>query len=139
MSFNDYWADPRFAPKIPDKKSPSAVVRRGDNIYEPFGIGTFRQLPSSHSLKDGSEDPRSLKHDLGGHHVLVAGEFVYFGGAGPDLPIELECLVVGRGHRCQFTPAQVEAVSHWVSEQPQGVRGRPTLWPAGDDSWREGL
>jgi hypothetical protein len=138
LSFNEYWADSRFASKIPDKTSASALVRRGDNIYQPFGIGAFRQLPSRHSHADGTEDPQSTAHDLGGRHVLVAGDFVYFGGSGPDLPEHLDFLATGRGHRCNFASEQVEAVVGWFSNQARGVLGRPCLWPSGDQSWRQG-
>ena len=139
FSFNDYWADPRFQRKKPDRSSPSAAVRRGDNIYEPYGMGTFRQLPSSHSKRDGTENLESLQHDLGGRHVLVAHEFVYFGGDGPELPPELGFLVVGRGHRCHFSTEQVEMASRWLASQARGIQGRPARWPAEDESWGEDL
>ena len=139
LSFDDYWAAPRFADKVPNKTSASAVARRGDNIYKPSGSGAFHQLPSSHSHEDGSEDPQSMRRDLGGRNVLVADEFVYFGGCGPYLPPELDFLVVGRGHRCRFTPEQVEVVLHWLSTQPRGVRERPGRWPPDDNSWRESV
>ena len=139
LSFNKYWSDARFAAKVPDKTSASAVVRRGDNIYKPLGADAFHQLPSSHSFKDGTENSKNKAHDLGGVHVLVANEFVYFGGGGLDLPGDLAFLKVGRAHRCKFTQEQVQKFTEWVSSQSRGVPGCPTLWPAGDDSWREHL
>lgn len=137
LSIGDYWGDVRFAAKTPDMTSRSMVARQGDNIYEPFGIGTFRQLPSRHSHDDGSENPESMRDDLGGGRVLVAAEFVYFGGDGPELPEALSFLSVGRGHRCKFTPAEVQAVVEWFAAQPRGVRGRPAMWRSDDESWRE--
>ena len=93
-------------------------------------------MPSSHSFKDGTENPDSKTHDLGGRHVLVADEFVYFGGSGPDLPTELEFLIGGRGHRCRFTREQVELFTEWINQQQGGIRDRPTDWPPNDESWR---
>lgn len=139
LSFHQYWSDPRFESKRPDKASRMPTVRRGDSIYEPFGLGTFRQLRSSRLQKNGTEDVTAMKHDLGGRHVLVGVEFVYFGGAGPRLPTALEFLQVGRGHRCRFTQEQVETFLAWVSNQPRGIQRRPAKWPVDDDSWRESL
>jgi len=136
LSFEQYWSAPEFSPKKPDTMSTAASIQRGDNIYEPLGAGDFRQLPSRHSYKDGSENIEQKKRDLGGFHMLVAGEFEYFGGAGPDLPRALAFLKIGRGHRCRFTREQVETFTHWVAGQPRGIRGRPTDWPTGDESWR---
>ena len=137
LAFDDYWSLARFKGKVPDRTSSSAVVRRGDNIYEPLGSGVFRQLPSRHSNPDGTENPEGKTHDLGGGYVLVADEFVYFGGHGPALPAELAFLVAGRGHRCRFTSEQVAAFTHWVSGLPRGIAGRPAMWPPTDDTWRE--
>lgn len=137
LSFTEYWSALRFRDKRPDRTSASASLRRGDNIYEPAGTGAFHQLPSAHSHADGTENPESKAHDLGGRHVLVAGDFVYFGGGGPPLPPELAFLKVGRGHRCRFTQEQVGRFIKWMSGQTGRVRGRPTDWAAGDDSWRE--
>jgi hypothetical protein len=134
LGFDEYWrAHPE---KRPTWRSSHHVERVGDNIYEPIAIGEFRQLPSVHSEPDGTERPKDKVHDLGGEHVLLGRRFSYFGQTRPSLPRELAFLKIGRGHRCRFTPEQVAAVRRWFEGLPQGVHGRPSIWPATDDSWR---
>jgi len=137
MNFVTYWRDQRFGNKRPKHRDPSPVVRRGDNIYEPFAIGEFRQQPSLHSHPDGTEDPVSKRHDLGGIKVLLANRYAYFGREGAQVPDKLNFLAVGRGHRCRFTADEVACVVDWFKETAKGVLGAPAIWPVGDDSWRQ--
>ena len=139
LDFGAYWADPRFTCKRPDKASRYASVRRGDNIYQPYAIGEFRQLPSRHSHFDGSEDVVRKRMDLSGCHVLVADRFTYFGSARPLLPEGLAFLKVGRGHRCRYTNNQVAEVVAWFEQQKPGLHGRPALWGTDDTSWCDAL
>lgn len=137
MDFYDYWNDPRFASKRPDMRSPRRIDRRGDNIYQPIRPGAFRQLPSRHSNRDGTERSEFKSRDLGGSNVLISERFAYFGREGPPLPPELAFLKVGRGHRSRFTPDQVDKVARWFQGLPNGILGRPALWPEDDPSWRQ--
>lgn len=137
LSFADYWRGDRYELKRPIFKSPTKLRRMGDNIYEPDDKGGFRQLPSVHSRPDGAEHPGKKEHDLDGFNVLVADRFAYFGVEAPELPGSLAFLRVGRGHRCRFTDSEVAEVSSWFEELPQGVHGRPHLWSASDESWKE--
>lgn len=123
--------------KRPVMTAEKARDRRGDNFYEPLPGGGFRQHASRHSNKDGSENQRHLRRDLGGEHVLVGERFAYFGKDGPPLPSELSFLRTGRGHRCKFSAEQVRIVSEWFERLPQGVLGCPESWPAGDLSWMD--
>lgn len=136
LTFEQYWADPRFAAKKPDVKAKQVMLRRGDNIYRPGDDGTLVQIPSAHANPDGTDNPKTRRHDLSGRFVLVADDFVYFGGHGPATPPELAFLGVGRGHRCQFTPEQVDAFLGWIAARPRGILGRPAMWPAPDETWR---
>lgn len=140
LSFDGYWGDHAGAAKRPDMRSTRVIDSRGDNIYEPVDDGRYRQLPSLHSTKDGTEYAEhtwNLRHDLSGKQVLVGDRFVYFGKDGPPLPSELSFLRVGRGHRCNFTSSQVNAVAAWFATLPQGVVGRPAQWSSNDSSWME--
>jgi hypothetical protein len=137
LDFAQYWRDPQYSAKRPDRDAPGAASRRGDNIYEPCAIGEFRQVPSSHSHPDGTERIETKRTDLGGEHVLVADRYTYFGGDGPPVPKELAFLKTGRGHRSRFTPEQVARVAEWFASLPAGVHGRPARWPPDDTSWRE--
>jgi len=136
ISFDEYWADPRFLDRRPIMNSPEIVFRAGDNIYEPIA-GGHRQLPSFHSNPDGSEDAGLKQTDLSANRVLVGERFTYWGRSGPALPEELLFLAVGRGHRCKFTPDQVDTVARWFANLPGGVLGAPTHWKAGDQSWSQ--
>lgn len=138
LSFDEYWSDPRFALKRPGWRSTRTIERVGDNIYEPIAIGEFRQLPSAHSSRDGTEDVKKKEADIGGENVLVADRFGYFGQDGPPLPAALTYLKIGRGHRNDFSADQVANVVRWLEGVPQGICGRPKLWPARDDTWRQG-
>jgi hypothetical protein len=135
LDFRSYWDDPRFACKRPDKTSPDTSVRRGDNIYQPWGIEEFRQLPSSHSNADGSEDVSRKRIDLSGRHVLVADRFTYFGSERPLLPEALAFLRIARGHRCRYTDEQIAQVVAWFEDLTPGLHGKPALWGSNDSSW----
>lgn len=136
IGFEEYWTDPQYHERRPVMTSPQIVHRVGDNIYEPVD-GGFRQLPSSHSRSDGSEDSGTKWTDLGGNHVLVCERFTYWGRSGPALPDELQFLAVGRGHRSNFSTDQIDTVARWFADLPGGVLDAPTQWKTGDQSWRE--
>lgn len=125
LPFSAYWSDPRFKAKRPRSSGPAAHHEAGDNIYEPLGATSYRQHPSRHSNADGTENAKQKARDLSSDRALVAKDFVYFGGDGPELPAELAFLRVARGHRCRFTPAQVAAVQQWYGRLPRGARGKP--------------
>lgn len=136
IAFEEYWADPRYQLRRPVMNSPQIVYRAGDNIYEPV-VGGYRQMPSFHSNRDGSEDAGLKRTDLSGDHVLVCERFTYWGRSGPALPDELHFLAVGRGHRSNFSGDQIDTVARWFAGLPGGVLGAPTQWKTGDQSWRE--
>jgi len=137
LGFDAYWSDAKAAAKRPMMTTNKVRDRCGDNFYEPLPGGGFRQHPSWHSNKDGTENQRHLRRDLGGKQVLVGERFAYFGKDGPPLPSELSFLRTGRGHRCKFTEGQVRAVADWFERLPQGLRSRPARWPADDLSWKD--
>lgn len=134
IGFVEYWADPEYEARRPVMNAQQIVYRTGDNIYEPVS-GGYRQLPSFHSNRDGSENPDLKRTDLGGNHVLIGERFTYWGRSGPTLPEELEFLAVGRGHRSNFTHDQVSTVARWFADLPGGVLGAPAQWKTGDTSW----
>ena len=135
MPFSAYWVDTRFTVKRPKWSTGSRVDRVGDNCYEPIGPHDFRQQQSVHSNRDGSEDAGTKAWDLSGQQVLVAKRYWYFGNDGLDLPPEFEFLIVGRGHRSQFSAEQIQRVTDFLSQIPVGVHGAPRDWPEEDQSW----
>ena len=136
LTFDQYWRDLRFEKKKPagfeqDKPdwSRHRVEKNGDSIYEPDGIGGFRQLKSAHWDHGTDRESGSAKdHDTSADAVHVSRDFVYYGGEGPELEVELSFLFVTRGHRCHFTPEQVAVVSRYFDQLPRGRRGEPTRW-----------
>ena len=98
LSFEGYWADPRFRRKRPHWTARASLVqKRGDNCYEPIGAGQFRQLRSMHwDHVNDREDGEAKAKDLRGR-VLVGRRFSYFGeGAIPRCP--------GGSPPCGFPP-----------------------------------
>lgn len=134
LPFESYWLDPRFLKKKPEQVSKNRVLQVGDNCYEPIEPGSFRQHPSVHSQKDGSEDIRLKSWDLSGQKVLIGDRFWYFGREALTLPEGLRFLIIGRGHRSTFTAEQIRATQQWIESLDQGLHGIPTLWPSGDRS-----
>ncbi|MDG4674800.1 hypothetical protein P9A16_27105 [Shinella sp. 838] len=84
LSFNEYWADPRFRDKRPVRNG-SRVMMLGDNIYRQED-GNWRQLDSHHSRPDGTPDLHNIGTDTGTDRVLVSEHFFYFGRSAPEVP-----------------------------------------------------
>lgn len=138
LDFTSFWSAPRYKRKRPDWSSRSRRKRSGDNIYEPLADGGFKQHRSRHWDHEKNREHDGVKaHDTSVDAVLVAKEFVYFGGEGPALPEFLSFLRVQRGHRCRFTEDQVAEVERFFLGQPRGIQGRPSRWSENDRSWRD--
>lgn len=84
LSFDEYWADPRFRDKRPVRNG-SRVMMLGDNIYRQED-GNWRQLDSHHSRPDGTPDLHNIGTDTGTDRVLVSEHFFYFGRSAPEVP-----------------------------------------------------
>lgn len=130
MTFAEYWNASKFRKKKPDFQG-NRQRKAGDNIYCPLEDGTFAQLSSRHSRRDGTEDHEKKKWDLSGRYVLASEDFVYFGSEAIDLPQAFNRLIVGRGHR-KVTPTQdaqfVEDFTNFFKGLPRGRVGTPRMW-----------
>jgi hypothetical protein len=137
MSFNDYWADPRFQEKKPNLGG-SKKQRYGDNIYfrEPGAVG-WHQADSHHSREDGSQNPANIAVDTSADRVLLSQDFVYWGGSGPRLadtflsygPNAISLLCPGRGHKINFPPDMVREFVAWIhSFEEKEYVGKPLDW-----------
>jgi len=136
LDFDAYWHDSRFHCKRPSQDTP--IHRCGDNIYEPLGNGMFRQLPSWHSKpRFGNEDPDTQKRDLSGRFVLIATDFVYFGANGPKIQPDLEFIRVGRGHRCHFTPVELQKLEAWANGMTLDTHGKPLGKVSDPSCWNQ--
>ena len=133
IGFDTYWSDPRFARKIPTDRG--AVKRAyGDNIYHRDAHGEWIQADSRHSFDNGEANPGHIVVDTSTDVVLVSQNFVYFGGAGPEIPETLrqdpglDVVHDSRGHRCRFRDDIVQATVAWIETLGTGVQGRPADW-----------
>lgn len=132
MTFDAYWADPRFQYKKPDLRA-SKKLAFGDNIYHRVD-GTWLQENSHHSFPDGAPNDRNIRNDTRTDRVLIGTEFAYWGGSGPKIPPNLRNyqghdICIGRGYKKHY-PAGMEAeFIAWISSlQAHGYLGRPLDW-----------
>lgn len=133
MSFEAYWADPRFLIKRPDLTA-SRMRAYGDNIYSRDADDRWVQLDSHHSLPGGAINQANVKDDTQTNRVLVATEFWYYGADAPALPEEFRGdgnadICAHRGHKSNFATGLVDGFLAWLQEQPAGCLGRPDRWP----------
>jgi hypothetical protein len=132
ITFDEYWADPRFQQKKPDLRA-SKKWAYGDNIYHWIN-GTWSQLDSHHSFADGSPNSRNIRNDTQTDRVLVATQYAYWGSSGPQIPESLRSfaghdLCIGRGYKRHFPAGMEDHFFAWFSSlQKQGYLGRPIEW-----------
>ena len=134
LSFDDYWNDPRFQSKKPDRRG-SLKYRYGDNVYHRSSTGDWIQEDCRHSFADGSPNPDHVNRDTGADAVLVASRFTYWGGAGPELPSDLrdwngiDLGEPGRDHTYKpYSSEMIKAFVAWVDSLDAGYQGRPIDW-----------
>ena len=130
MTFDEYWDDPRFLDKRPDKRA-TFEKGFGDNIYHrDKTTHRWRQAPSKHSNKCGKVNMRNLRHDTQVDRVLVSEDFIYYGGSCPLIPTFRGCnLYFGLGHKCRYPDEVVEDFISWIrSFSGAGLCGRPLEW-----------
>ena len=134
MTFEHYWADPRFASKRPSLHG-SLKQAFGDNIYHHKADGEWSQENSHHSMHDGSANPENVEHDTRTDRVLVSNHFTYWGGEGPGIPAELRDwdgvdVSLGRqGYRCNFPEELVVEFVQWLEALGiGGYVGKPGRW-----------
>lgn len=134
MTFDQYWADPRFAMKRPSLHG-SLKQAFGDNIYHHTTGGHWAQENSHHSMHDGSPNPVNVEHDTRTDRVLVSDRFSYWGGEGPEIPPEFRDwdgvdVSLGRqGHRCNFPEELVLQFVNWLDETGMhGFMRKPERW-----------
>ncbi len=122
LDFEAYWSDSRFRAKRPDPAG-SPARQAGDNLHwrDP-ATGDWHTLPGA------GHDAGNRPRDLSGQQVLIAWDFVYWGGEGPAVPPYADVDVVkrGPGHRNCFSPETVDAFAAWV--RATGLPGR-IGWP----------
>ena len=123
----EYWEDQRFQRKQANLRG-SKKHACGDNIYFwNEEEECWSQLDSFHSQKDGTTNKNHLKRDTSVDRILVSDDFVYFGGSGPQIPLELrkcngdDLCKSGRGRRVFEDSEIVQKSIAWI--QSLGMAG----------------
>lgn len=134
MGFEAYWRDERFEAKRPNLRGTKKQAF-GDNIYHHVaGGGGWCQEDSHHSLATGARNMANVENDTQTDAVLVAEDFAYWGGEGPEVPPEFRDfdghdLCTRRGHKNDFPPEMAAALGTWFRELPdRGFIGEPKDW-----------
>src|SRR5438105_922323 len=118
LTFDQYGRDARFREKRPTF-SGSIKQALGDNIYRRnSNTGKWIQINSHHSNANGTPNVGNIRHDTQAPRVLIATEFVYFGGRGPTIPTRFrkpgEDICAHRGHRSNFSSNFLSAFTSWL-------------------------
>lgn len=131
LTFDAYWADPRFASKRPRLDGPK-IRAVGDRTYRHEGGG------ADWSFEDSMHHVPGAPQNGGGHVVkdtkvdrlLVARDFTYWGGSGPAVPPHLMSLFPpGIGDRRHVDGPLVGQLHDFLGiDDPRGVRGDPADW-----------
>jgi hypothetical protein len=133
-SFDEYWADPRFACKRP-RLGGSLKQIYGDNVYHRSRGGGWEQADSHHSLDGGAPNPRNVVHDTGVNRVLLSQRFVYYGERAALILEEFRSFGEERKDVCLrrqghavFTGQMRDDFVTWLEEGQRdwGVLGFPT-------------
>ena len=131
LTFDAYWADPRFAYKCPVRNGSRRMIA-GDNIYRRTQDRTsWLQSDSHHSHPDGTPNTANIEKDTGTDRVLVSERFFYFGKEAPAIPPELVQRMIPfnrRGHRT-YRQGEADPVLEWLlkdyGSQINQVLGNP--------------
>ena len=125
ISFDEYWADPRFSKKRPSLVS-SLSRAYGDNIYHHDGDGNWIQEDSHHSLIGGGLNQANLERDTSADVVLASDEFTYWGENAVLPPTCLGAISLPRDYHVNFPAGVVDEVNNWFEALPRrGVLGMP--------------
>lgn len=136
VDFDRYWSDPRFTLKRPHFRG-ALKHAYGDNIYHREETsGRWIQEDSHHSTEGGQENSDNLVRDTGTTDlVLIAKRFAYWGGKGPEVPVEFRDFggqslsIHSSAHKCRFSDDYVSCFVDWFeSLKDQGVCSAPDDW-----------
>lgn len=138
--WRSYWKDDRFNKKRPMRRG-SRKQSCGDNIYYRSADDTqWLQMDSFHTNTDGSPRPDHIARDTGVDRVLVSNDYYYFGGEGPEIPIQFRdperydiCRKVRRRKRLDDDEWIAEFVAWLRTFGGPGFQGRPLDWVLEDE------
>ena len=131
LTFNQYWADPRFQYKRPILNG-SLLQLYGDNFYHQNPTTEeWVQENSAHSLEGGLLNIDQLQRDTGGQFVLISQNFYYFGDQSVQIQDKhLPICNEGRDMKSPSIPIDIaDDFIRWVQRNfTQGIHGDPISW-----------
>lgn len=133
--FRSYWSDPRYVKKKPQRRG-SRKQSCGDNIYHRSpDDAEWLQLDSFHSDESGKPRDDHVRRDTGVDRVLIASDYYYFGGEGPEIPAMFRdperydvCRKIRRRSILQDDQWIAEFVAWLRTFGEPGFHGRPFDW-----------
>lgn len=136
LSFDEYWQDPRFARKRPNRIG-SIRQRYGDNVYHRDNPQSeWRQEDCRHSRDDGGPNWSHVRRDTNPPVVLVSQRFAYYGASAIEIPDKFrswngnDVCRGGRGYRRNFPEDLRDAFVDWLKTRTEhGLAGEPLDWP----------
>lgn len=131
MTFDEYWADPRFVNKRPQIPGPK-IRMVGDRTYRhEAGRDGWQFDTSMHYIpgakqKNGGHVAKDTKVD----RILVGREFTYWGTLGPAVPAHLmELFPNPRGQKCPTEGPLLSQLHQLIDiSNPKAVIGDPADW-----------
>jgi hypothetical protein len=136
LPIEDYFLDPRFEAKIPQKGSSDKIHRAGDNIYRAL-VRSPRDADDYEQIPNDSHPPESKARDVSGRNVLVAhaGNYFYFGGNALPITVDVRPdIPSGQSRFGQGTndPRRVQGFLDYVKGKFDPSRAD---YPAGMNGW----
>ena len=113
LTFAEYWNDPRFQAKQPDR------CTRPDNFYRPTPDGGLMWV------ENPVHGPEATRHDTDGLFVLAFNPSWRFGANGPRLPTEFGLRMTHgrRGERStDLSDTEWRSLETWLNQQSSSTR-----------------
>lgn len=130
LTFDEYWADERFANKRPQMPGPKMRMV-GDRTYRHEAEdGGWQFDPSMHHVPSSGTAASHVDVDTSVDRLLIGSQFTYWGNAGPALPADLISLFPNpRGQKCPSDGPLLEKLFELIGvDNPLGAIGVPTDW-----------
>lgn len=139
LTLAEYFDDSRFQDKIPNFAARGPIAKTGDNIYRPNGPNAnewshFEQLPNPNHWNLHKNEPNHFdwKRDVSGKHVLIAGEFYYFGRDAISIPGDIRPQIPrAQSAHGKLTDNQTaeQCIEYIRQHYSVGRNGNPHRWP----------
>jgi len=131
LTFDQYWADPRFTRKIPKTTGPKMQMV-GDRTYRHEGSNVEWSFNESmHYVADAPQnDGGHVVSDTKVDRILLSQHYTYWGKSGPIVPQHLLGLFpIRRGQKCNHDEVLLAELHKFIDlGKPKGLAGVPADW-----------